>query len=152
MTRRRRPHRPNTQPPAEAPPCPYCKAASTPATGADVYPHRPDLADKRFFRCAPCGAYVGCHQGTWTPLGRLANAALRQAKVAAHAAFDRLWQFKMNRDGLKKHEARGRAYAWLAGEMGIDPKDCHIGMFDVVECETATAICAEWPKRKEKAA
>lgn len=89
--------RPLIEPPA----CPYCREPSKAVTGARIYPHRPDLHRKKFFECEPCGAWVGCHD-TGAPFGRLANAALRKAKQAAHAAFDPFWKAKMERDGLRQ--------------------------------------------------
>lgn len=107
--------------------CPYCGAESKKVTGKEIYPHRPDLAHKTFYQCAPCDAYVGCHPGTCKALGRLANAELRKAKSAAHKIFDDIW-----RSG---YMSRSQAYSWLAGQLGIEKKDCHIGMFDVDQCE-----------------
>ena len=101
--------------------------------GLAIYPHRHDLREKKFYQCAPCDAYVGCHPGTTNPLGRLANAELRAAKMAAHAAFDPLWK-----SGAKK---RGSAYAWLADALRIDKKQCHIGMFDVADCRRVVEVC-----------
>lgn len=115
--------------------CPYCDRPAVLTTGARIYPHRPDLFALKFWQCAPCEAWVGCHKvgrgyGDGTrPLGRLANAELRAAKSAAHAAFDPLWMAKGN-----KGEARKRAYRWLAQELRISEANCHIGMFDVAQC------------------
>lgn len=106
--------------------------------GNVIYPHRPDLAAKRFYRCAPCGAHVGCHPPAqkngkgghgngWVPLGRLANAELRDAKRRAHAAFDPIWK--------SKFMSRREAYQWAAGALGISADNCHIGMFDVERCD-----------------
>lgn len=99
-----------------------------------MYPHRPDLHDKRFYRCAPCAAWVGCHPGSANPLGRLANAELRKAKSAAHTAFDPLWKSKRMR--------RKEAYGWLAERLGVKKNECHIGMFDVADCKRVVEICA----------
>lgn len=117
--------------------CPYCGKAAERVTGAVIYPHRPDLFGKKFWRCAPCGAHVGCHGTSATPLGRLANAELRRAKMAAHAAFDPLWKSRrMN---------RSQAYAWLADALGVSPANCHIGMFDVDGCNAVVAaVNANW--------
>lgn len=123
------------------PKCPYCGAASVLTTGAVLYPHRPDLHHRPFYHCAPCKAWVGCHPGTTKPLGRLADAELRRAKSAAHAAFDRLWKAKMRRDGCSKRKARGAGYAWLAKQLEIDPARCHIGMMDVETCRRVAEIC-----------
>ncbi len=115
--------------------CDYCGEHAELVTGRDVYPHRPDLARVRLYRCEPCGAHVGCHRGTKKPLGRLANASLRAAKMRAHAAFDPLW-----RGGTMR---RGEAYAWLAKALGIDIRDCHIGMFDEETCARVVAACSD---------
>lgn len=106
--------------------CPYCKAAAVVATGAVIYPHRPDLAAKRFWLCEPCDAYVGCHPDG-APMGRLANAELRKAKMRAHAAFDPIWK-----DGGC---TRGVAYSLLAEALGLSGAACHIGYFDVATCD-----------------
>lgn len=120
--------------------CVYCDNEAQLVGGDMVYPHRPDLAHLRFWQCVPCGAYVGCHKGTAKPLGRLANAELREAKVAAHAAFDPLWKFTTFKDG---HQVmtRNAAYEWLADQLGIPRADCHIGMFDVERCRLVVALC-----------
>lgn len=115
--------------------CPYCGDKARLVGGLDIYPHRPDLYEKKFYQCVPCDAYVGCHQGTEKALGRLANAELRAAKMAAHAAFDPLWK-----KGAKK---RGSAYAWLSDQLLIEKKACHIGMFDVETCRRVVEVCRE---------
>lgn len=113
--------------------CPYCGNESEFVTGKTIYPHRPDLHSKAFYRCRPCKAYVGCHPGTITPLGRLANEELRRAKNAAHAAFDPIWK--------NGQLTRKSAYAWLANQLNILADDCHIGMFDVDLCNKTVEVC-----------
>ncbi|QOR55244.1 MAG: hypothetical protein SHS37scaffold220_13 [Phage 67_12] len=122
--------------------CPYCARPAVLVTGATIYPHRVDLYAKKFWRCAPCGAWVGCHpaagpkgqggigDGT-VALGRLANAELRTAKARAHAAFDPLWKSR----AMKRRDA----YAWLAGQLGISRDNCHIGMMDLDACRAVVA-------------
>jgi len=116
-----------------APICPYCGTFSKLVTGQRIYPHRQDLFDMQFYLCAPCDAYVGCHEGTTNPLGRLADVALRRAKNRAHAAFDPLW--------ISGKMKRQSAYKWLAKQLDIDAADCHIGMFDVEMCEKVVRAC-----------
>jgi hypothetical protein len=118
--------------------CPYCKNAANLVNGAEVYPRRPDLAHKLFWKCAPCGAYVGCHQGGSDPLGRLANPELRRWKQAAHRWFDPIWK--------SRTMTRRAAYSWLAKELGIPAKDTHIGMFDVETCRRVVEVCMERQK------
>lgn len=110
----------------EAPICPYCGNPSCLVGGDTIYPHRPDLHEKKFYSCASCDAYVGCHWDGATPLGRLADEELRKAKSTAHAIFDPLWK--------SRKISRGMAYGWLAKTMGIPKSKCHIGMFDVDQC------------------
>ena len=125
--------------------CPYCGKTAVLVSGTHIYPHRRDLYALRFWACDPCSAYVGCHKaGAWMyvggekilsngtlPLGRLANAALRREKSAAHAAFDPLWKTGRMR--------RREAYSWLAKQLGIRFDDCHIGEFDVERCRAVVA-------------
>lgn len=113
--------------------CLYCSRAAKLVTGEEVYPHRPDLADKHFYKCAPCGAWVGCHPGSKAPLGRLANARLRSLKSQAHKEFDPLW--------LGNAMARSDAYAWLAEQLGVPISKCHIGEFSEAQCLRVIEIC-----------
>lgn len=117
----------------KTPICPYCNKPSVKVTGKVIYPFRKDLFSKKFYHCSPCDAYVGCHPGTEMPLGRLANAELRQAKMRAHAAFDPYW--------LTQEMTRSNAYRLLANNLNIPTNECHIGMFDVETCEEVILIC-----------
>lgn len=125
----------------DAPICPYCQSRAHLVTGRMIYPNRPRLYEKRIWLCAPCDAYVGCHdpgvgQGDGTkPLGRLANAELRKAKMDAHKAFDSLW-----RDAPHLGRARRAAYAWLAEAMGLPGEECHIGEMDVDQCRQVVRL------------
>lgn len=112
--------------------CSYCHNPSQKTTGAEIYPHRPDLHQKNFYICHMCQAWVGCHQDG-IPLGRLANAALRAAKSRAHAAFDPIWK--------SKKMSRAEAYAWLSKTLNIPKEDCHIGMFDENTCQRVVEVC-----------
>lgn len=134
-----------------APHCPYCSRPAELVDGGHLYPHREDLYDRNFWACDTCAAYVGCHaagayifdkdgerivsDGTLA-LGRLADALLRAAKLRAHAAFDPLW-----RDREPRSRARREAYAWLAKALGIPVHECHIGFFDVGQCERVVELC-----------
>lgn len=122
--------------------CPYCDRIAAIVGGDFIYPHRPDLHRLRFYLCRPCDAYVGCHKGTTRPLGRLANAELRQAKQDAHAAFDPLWKFHTFHRGYQTM-TRNAAYEWLAEQLGINRSDCHIGMFDLETCRRVVQLCRQ---------
>lgn len=121
--------------------CPYCCGIAPMVTGEVLYPHRKDLHEKKFYACIACDAYVGCHDGTDKPLGRLADAELRRWKSSAHAAFDPKWRSV----GMKRRDA----YKWLADTLGIDTRSCHIGMFDVAMCKKVVEVCKQAsPKQK----
>ncbi len=116
------------------PTCPYCNGKAVLVHSSVVYP-RSNYGN--LWVCAhypECDAYVGCHKGGDVPLGRLANAELREAKKRAHAAFDPWWQ----KGGLN----RSTAYEWLAQRLYISEADCHIGKFDVAQCERVCEVMA----------
>jgi hypothetical protein len=116
--------------------CPYCNELAKLVTGKEIYPHRPDLHSLKIWECKSCEASVGTHkQSIGIPLGRLANKELKKAKMSAHAAFDPLWK-----NGSMK---RSDAYYWLSQKLGIHVKDCHIGMFDVDQCNKVVEVCRE---------
>ena len=115
--------------------CPYCSEPAQLVTGQVIYPHRSDLWSKKFWHCAKDEAYVGCHGSSQNPLGRLANAELRGAKMRAHAAFDPIW-----REGSM---TRTEAYVWLSKELGIPGNECHIGMFDADRCKRVVEACRD---------
>lgn len=118
--------------------CDYCHNEAQLVSGDIIYPHRSDLHHLHFWQCVPCKAYVGCHRGTTRPLGRLANAELRQAKQDAHVAFDELWKRTTPVGSFDRYGA----YTWLAWQLGIDRAECHIGMFDVETCRRVVEVCS----------
>lgn len=109
--------------------CPYCNKDAELTTGDYVYPHRHDLKDINVYVCWPCDAYVGTHKGTNPPkpLGTMANAELRKARKAAHAAFDPFWRAGRMR--------RREAYAKLSALMNLPKEKAHIAMFNVEQCK-----------------
>lgn len=77
--------------------CCYCKCVVQPelVTGADVYPHRPDLSDLPFWRCLGCGEFVGCHHKTkdrTRPLGCIPTKEIKNARRHIHKILDPLWK------------------------------------------------------------
>lgn len=116
--------------------CRYClQQAVLTGFGEQGYPYRRDYGYT--WVCEPCEAYVGCHDGTTKALGGLAKFELRELRKAAHAAFDPMWK-----DATPKGPARRKAYAWLAEQLGIEFKRCHIAHMREEECRRVLAICA----------
>lgn len=64
-------------------------------TGAEVYPHRPDLARLPRWRCDACGNHVGTHHKTSNPtrpLGNIPTPEIANARRHIHALIDPAWQ------------------------------------------------------------
>ena len=98
-----------------------------------------------FYGCSRfplCTGTHGCH-ADGKPLGIPGNQETKLARNRAHAAFDRLWK----EGGL----SRSAAYVWLAGQLGISKKDCHIGEFDQEQCDRVVAVCSEYLHEVEDA-
>ena len=114
------------------PKCPYCKKPAQHVKGKTLYPNHKNLYHRRYYRCVPCEAHVGCHK-TGKPLGTLANKQTRQARIQAHKAFDPIWKTTTI--------SRPKAYAWLAKHLKIPYDRCHIGNFDFPTCVKVIKIC-----------
>jgi len=123
--------------------CPYCGEKAQLIEDKEIY----GRSYKGYmWACLDCDAWVGVHKNSkrYAPLGRLANAELRYWKKKAHACFDPLWKRKMVRDGCSKNHARNKGYEWLAKQLGISKKKCHIGHFDVDTCKKVVSICSAY--------
>lgn len=70
-----------------------------------------------------------------------ADLETRRARQDAHAAFDPLWRRKMAKEGISKTKARGRGYKWLAAQIGMDPKHCHIGEMTAADAMRVVEVC-----------
>lgn len=96
-----------------------------------------------FYGCTrypACRAAHGAHPDG-RPLGIPADKATKDARIRAHAAFDPLWRV----DGLRgrdKRRARGRAYRWLARQLGYDEAyQLHIGEASIDQCARVVEAC-----------
>jgi hypothetical protein len=152
--------------------CDYCDQPAELVLGDVIYPDKPALHFRYYWRCKPCGAYVGTHKNSkdFEPYGRLAKSRLRYLKSRAHDAFDPLWKARIPKKGKNsrikrplvkngrrrmvkvpnqlqsrtiRYTIRLEAYKWLSKKMGIEHSKCHIGMFDEVECQLVINICKE---------
>lgn len=134
--------------------CPYCFTPARLTDSSEVYNGRSYGPVYVCGRYPECDAYVGVHKGTGEPLGRLADARLRKAKVQAHKAFDPLWRnaprmYDLPDDPQERKKAvtrikgvaRNRAYRWLAMKLGIRADDCHIGFMNIMECKRVAQVC-----------
>ena len=120
--------------------CPYCERLAEFIDDSSEFYYGRDFGP--LYVCRKCDARVGCHDGSRQPLGRLANEELREAKMLVHAVFDPYWK---GNGAKRSHRGRRRrdAYKRLADTMGMPVQECHIGMFDVAQCERAIAACKQ---------
>ena len=116
--------------------CLHCSGECRLTDGAEVYPHRDDLHHKHFYVCDACKARVGCHPDTTDPLGYAADEPTCNARSQLHdLKLDPIW--KSQPDKPVQKATRRRVYKFLAFALGIDPKDCHTGMFTIERCRAA---------------
>lgn len=90
--------------------------------------------------CRDCFSYVGCHEGTHTPLGLMANKNTRYLRLKAHSVFDQIW-----RKGLMTRE---RAYRWLSQIMELEDL-VHFSTLNDVQLRQAIALCNVFMEQKK---
>lgn len=106
--------------------CPYCKKQAIWCENKAIYGKNYGKSYMCWL-CKDCNAYVGCHNNTKKPLGTMTNAELREWRVEAHKAFDKLW--KGEGHYAKK---RKKAYQLLKEKFG---REIHIGESDIETCK-----------------
>ncbi|WP_009630279.1 zinc-finger-containing protein [Synechocystis sp. PCC 7509] len=114
--------------------CPFCRSSVSLIDSAKVF----GCSYGFIYLCnsyPKCDARVGCHPGTITPLGTLADKDLRKWRRKTHRKFDPLWQSGVFPD-------RQAAYKWLSKAMRLPLERTHVAMFDIRQCQRAIA-CVE---------
>jgi ssDNA-binding Zn-finger/Zn-ribbon topoisomerase 1 len=102
-----------------------------------------ELRDSKFglfygcVRFPECKATHGAHRDG-RPLGIPATKATKQARIAAHDAFDRIWK--------EHHMPRRAAYVWMQRAMGLSAEEAHIGRFNLEQCEQLRCAAVEFLK------
>lgn len=109
--------------------CPECKVKSR---------MRLKLSPKfgYFYGCEnwpDCGCVHSAHQDTGKPMGKPADELTRKMRKKAHYAFDKIWK----RTDMKRESV----YKWLALQLGIPKKKCHISLMDYDQCEGIIELC-----------
>lgn len=78
--------------------------------GAEIYPDNYRLRKKKFYLCDDCGNYVGAKYGG-TPLGVIATAEIRSARIYVHRMLDPIWQTgRMTRTQIYKRVSAELGY------------------------------------------
>ena len=100
--------------------CDFCGAPVIFTSNSAVYGGK-EYGNGKCYKCTKCDSYVGVHDGTEIPLGRLADKELRSLKKRCHALFDPVWK-------ENKYLSRGQAYGKLANYLlNISADECHFG-------------------------
>lgn len=110
------------------PRCPYCGSVSVLRDSSYVYQN--DVTHRKLYVCArypACDSYVSAHRGSLRPEGTLANSELRNRRIRAHKALDRIWQL-----GIM---SRADTYLWLQDTLGVSEAQAHIGMCAEYYCD-----------------
>ncbi len=79
------------------------------------------------FRWTGCGGSHSAHQSTGKPMGVPAKQDVKEARKAAHRAFDELW--------TTGRMSRKKAYEWMQKVMQLTKRETHIAKFDLAQCE-----------------
>lgn len=106
--------------------CPYCGKSAEWVENKEIY-GRNYGKSYMCYLCKSCDAYVGCHENSRKPLGRMANRELREWRKKAKNMFiaEKIGDWK---NKPKKKES----YAWLKNLMG---KEFHFGDSTIEECK-----------------
>lgn len=115
--------------------CRYCGHEVVFTSNKEIYGR--EYGNGKCYLCRHCGAYVGVHTGSKTPLGTLASSELREWRHKAHESFDRLWK------GPIRQSSRYGCYKWLSERMNIPMSQTHIGMFEIDQCKQVIELVKE---------
>ena len=127
---------PRKKPNLAMPVCPYCGRDAVLRPAEYVYGDDTITAGSMLYVCSgypDCNSYVGVHRGTKKPMGSLADKELRNKRIRAHHAMNRLIESGcMCKNGV---------YAWLSCSLNLPPKETHIGCFSDYMCEQTIMEC-----------
>ena len=116
--------------------CPHCSGSVRLANNSEVYGQSYGEWPWMYLcERESCRAYVGTHPYTGIPVGTLATADIRAARVKAKTQFNAMWQ--------SGQMSRTDAYGWLAARMNIPVASAHFGWFDVAQCNEALKVMSE---------
>ncbi|WP_277188234.1 zinc-finger-containing protein [Caballeronia sp. BR00000012568055] len=132
------------------PNCDYCGAPATLArAGDEIYPYRDNHGS--LWICVNCQAWIGVFPRSTrnVPLGRLADARLRELKAKLHAMLEPLAQAKVRRDGCSIFEARAKGLKWVTQQIGAElAEKGSIHSLDAEQCEGAIAIIERFEQER----
>lgn len=115
--------------------CPYCGSKASLHPSSFIYGEAAKT-DGYVYACdryPECDSYVGAHIKSKQPMGTLANGDLRNKRIKAHKAFDRMWKSGF----MTKYYA----YKWMEIKFGLDSNQAHIAMFSEAMCDRLIDAC-----------
>lgn len=123
--------------------CCQCQSdvAARLTNGAEVYPHRPDLADLPRWKCDTCGNHVGTHHKTadpTRPLGNIPSPAIKRARIHIHDLIDPVWKSRIIK--------RGKLYGALSARLGYEYHTAEIKTID--EARRVYRVALEYLREK----
>lgn len=115
--------------------CPYCGSLVTKRAASYVYGKnaKPDTFLYVCDRYPACDSYVAAHTKSGLPMGTPANKTLRNKRIAAHKALDRIWK-----NGYMTKE---QVYIWLQAKLDMPANAMHIGELDEYYCNRIIYEC-----------
>ena len=124
------------QPDMESPICPYCGKPAELVSEERWYGRVYDKLGRPRWVCWSCRASVGTHPDG-RPLGTLANRELSQARIDAKNHLKQLFP------------KRKELYAWLSRQMDLPGEECHVGTFNLEQCQRVVELCREEKERRD---
>ena len=115
--------------------CPYCGSLVTKRAASYVYEKnaKPDTFLYVCDRYPACDSYVAAHTKSGLPMGTPANKTLRNKRIAAHKALDRIWE-----NGYMTKE---QVYIWLQAKLDMPANVMHIGKLNEYYCNRIIYEC-----------
>ena len=115
--------------------CPYCGSLVTKRAASYVYGKnaKPDTFLYVCDRYPACDSYVAAHTKSGLPMGTPANKTLRNKRIAAHKALDRIWE-----NGYMTKE---QVYIWLQAKLDMPANVMHIGKLNKYYCNRIIYEC-----------
>lgn len=115
--------------------CPYCGGIAVKRKASFLFGESANTYEY-YYVCShypSCNSYVAAHEKTGLPMGMLANGDLRNLRIRAHKALDRIWQ-----NGFM---TKNQAYKWLQAKLDLPENEVHIAKFGEYRCRETISLC-----------
>lgn len=115
--------------------CPYCGSLVTKRAASYVYGKNAKPGTFLYVcdRYPACDSYVAAHTKSGLPMGTPADKTLRNKRIAAHKALDKIWK-----NGYMTKE---QVYIWLQAKLDMSANVMHIGKLNEYYCNRIIYEC-----------